>query len=109
MVLFLYQAKKLLELSKLNPKIKKVVPVIDVWKNMTVQELAQSSGRPVNDILEALFFIDNQTEYDGTSIFEDPQTVFETVKKLGSKYRVVSSPSSRKKDESTENKDVVRR
>ncbi|XP_014218516.1 translation initiation factor IF-2, mitochondrial [Copidosoma floridanum] len=101
--------KKLQELAYLNPKQKKIVPVIDVWRNMTVKDLAASAGRPIDDILDALFFVDNETAYDGDSIFEDPQMVYETVKKLGAKYKVISPPSKSNKDDDKENRDAVRR
>lgn len=98
------------ELEIINPKEKKVVPVINVWRNMTVKQLAQSAGRPVDDVLEALFFVDNQNIYEASSIFEDSPILHETVRKLGAKFKVISAPSKVKdEEEDGESHDVVKR
>lgn len=93
----------------INPKVKKENEIIQVWRNMTVRELAASSGRSVDDILDALFFVDNQNIYRANSIFEDPTTLHETVKKLGAKLKIISNPKEKKMEEDGNDRDVVKR
>lgn len=75
---------------------------------MTVRELARSAGRSIDDVLEALYFVDKAGDYEDNSIFEDPPVLHETVRKLGAKFKVVAPPSE-KKTEIDEDHDVVKR
>lgn len=88
-----------MELELLNPKPKKQTEIINAWRNMTVKELAESAGRPVNKILDALSFVDNQTVYDADSIFNDLPVIHETVRKLGAKIRIIARPSLKETDD----------
>lgn len=75
---------------------------------MTVRELALSANRSIDDVLEALYFVDKAGDYDENSIFEDPPALYETVRKLGAKPKVVHPPSE-KKIVSNNDEDVVKR
>ncbi|XP_001600208.1 translation initiation factor IF-2, mitochondrial [Nasonia vitripennis] len=99
---------KLKELELLNPKQKKKSEIISVWRNMTVKELAASAGRPIDEILDALFFVDNQNVYDQKSIFSDLPVLYETVKKLGAKVKVIARPDIKETDDNDEGCDAVK-
>ncbi|OXU17644.1 hypothetical protein TSAR_000745 [Trichomalopsis sarcophagae] len=105
------QKKKLLklkELELLNPKPKNKREIISVWRNMTVKELAVSAGRPIDEILDALFFVDNQNVYDQKSIFSDLPVLYETVKKLGAKVKIIACPDIKETDDNDEGCDAVK-
>ena len=76
---------------------------------MTVKELAASAGRPINDVLDALFFVDQHNAYYVDSIFEDPKILCETVRKLGAKLIIIAPPNQRNSDEKEEDHDVHKR
>ncbi|KAJ8670249.1 hypothetical protein QAD02_001508 [Eretmocerus hayati] len=99
-----------LELAKINPKIKKKVPVVNVWKRMTVKDLATSAGRPMRDIKEALSLVDPEIDVEADSIFEDPAMLNETVRKLGAKARTINPPTLKTNEELNEmDQDAVKR
>lgn len=102
------QLQKLKELELLNPKPKKESEIISVWKNMTVKELAASAGRPIDEILDALFFVDNQNVYDAKSIFGDLPMLHETAKKLGAKVRIIARPGEKETADDDEGCDAVK-
>ena len=75
---------------------------------MTVEELAKSSGHSVKNVLKALSLLDNEVNYKSNSIFEDPSMLYNTVRKLGLKFKVVKPPSE-VVEEVIEDYDAVRR
>lgn len=81
---------------------------MDVWKQMTVSELATSIGRDINDIIEAISLIDSFGRYNKNTILEDPNVLYNTVRKLGAKFKVISRPDS-KVEKDVKNCDVVKR
>ncbi|KAH0568056.1 translation initiation factor IF-2, mitochondrial isoform X1 [Cotesia glomerata] len=80
-----------------KPKATIKLPVINVWKNMTVRELSESTGRSVNDVLEAISYFDAQ-RYNKNTIIEDKRIIFGAVAKLGAKYKIVPSPHEEKQE-----------
>ncbi|XP_008553600.1 translation initiation factor IF-2, mitochondrial [Microplitis demolitor] len=91
-----------------TPKPKSIIkqPVVDVWKNMTVKELSESSGRSVNDVLEAISYFDTN-RYNKNTVIEDKNIIFGSVAKLGAKYKIIASPHE--KNEESKDHDVVKR
>ncbi|KAK0182011.1 hypothetical protein PV327_000185 [Microctonus hyperodae] len=83
------------------------LPVVDIWKNMTVQELSNSCGRSVSDVLTAISYSDN-SRYTKNTAIENRNVLYDAVKKLGAKYKIVPRPDENIKDESI-NCDAVRR
>ncbi|XP_011301783.1 translation initiation factor IF-2, mitochondrial [Fopius arisanus] len=83
------------------------LPVLNVWKRMTVKDMAEVSNRSVKDVLKAISYIDT-SPYDSQTVIEDPQVIFHAVKRLGGRYKLVSPPGSEeiKDDKSI---DAVRR
>ena len=72
---------------------------------MTVKDLATSAGKPINDIFDAISFVDQHKVYYHDTVMENPQIVYETVRKIGAKVRVVNPPSKRKQEEEKEDED----
>lgn len=73
---------------------------------MTVKELSESSGRSVNDVLEAISYFDTN-RYNKNTVIEDKNIIFGSVAKLGAKYKIIASPHE--KNEESKDHDVVKR
>ncbi|XP_020286956.1 translation initiation factor IF-2, mitochondrial [Pseudomyrmex gracilis] len=86
---------------------KKDMSVVDIWNRMTVSELAASAKRDIDDIIEALSFSDSSGKYNENTVIENPNIVYDVMRKLGAKFRLVSRPESREKE--TKDHDVVKR
>ncbi|XP_034938627.1 translation initiation factor IF-2, mitochondrial [Chelonus insularis] len=102
------EEKKLLATTVIQkPKAKSTMPLIKVWPNMTVNELAQAASRSVSDVLQVI-------EYSGVrgfkqnSVIYDGNLLYAAVKKLGLKYVIVPRPDQVEKDE-YEDVDVIKR
>ncbi|KAG8036359.1 hypothetical protein G9C98_003681 [Cotesia typhae] len=80
-----------------KPKASIKLPVINVWKNMTVKELSESTGRSITDVLQAISYFDDQ-RYNKNTIIEDKRIIFGAVAKLGAKYKIVPSPHEVKQE-----------
>nr|XP_033194985.1 translation initiation factor IF-2, mitochondrial [Bombus vancouverensis nearcticus] len=85
---------------------KKSFPVIEVWENMTVKELANSAKRDINDILDVLHIVSGKNIYNRNSILSGGQLISSIIKKLGAKSRIISKQTSNK---DTKYKDITRR
>lgn len=59
---------------------------------MTVRELAEASERTINDVLQAISYSDS-SHYDKNTVIENKNVIFESVKKLGAKYKLVPRPN----------------
>ncbi|KAF7991516.1 hypothetical protein HCN44_008887 [Aphidius gifuensis] len=77
-------------------KKKNQLPVVGIWKNMTVRELSESLDRPINDVLQAISYSDSYNKYDKNTIIENKNIIFDAVKRLGAKYKLVSKPDENK-------------
>lgn len=85
---------------------KKSFPVIEVWENMTVKELANSAKRDINDILDVLYIVSGKNIYNKNSILSGGQLISSIIKKLGAKSKIISKQTSNK---DTKYKDITRR
>lgn len=86
-----------------KPKATQKSPVIGVWKNMTVLELSQVTERSINDVLDAIWYTDS-SKYTKHSVIENRNVLYDAVKRLGVKYKIVPKPT-----ESTEELAIVKR
>ncbi|XP_035724519.1 translation initiation factor IF-2, mitochondrial-like [Vespa mandarinia] len=97
--------------SKIEEKIvkqtKKKLPIIKLWKNMQVDELANIVQRDINDILTAASIIDNNKTYSAKTKFDDVKILCNIVQKLGFRYDIISI--SDKVEKVQENHDVIKR
>ncbi|XP_015110739.1 translation initiation factor IF-2, mitochondrial [Diachasma alloeum] len=82
-------------------------PVLEVWKRMTVQDLSTVSNRSIKDVLTAISYAES-SRYTASTVIEDHQVIFEAVRRLGLRYKLVPAPRSEEvKDEKVN--DAVRR
>ncbi|XP_018351369.1 PREDICTED: translation initiation factor IF-2, mitochondrial isoform X2 [Trachymyrmex septentrionalis] len=89
-------------------KPKKRLPVVDVWKQMTVSELAASAGRDINNVMDAISLFDSFKRYDRNTIIEDPNILYNVVRTLGAKFKMISR-SDNKIEKNTQDCNVVKR
>ncbi|XP_071544942.1 translation initiation factor IF-2, mitochondrial [Panulirus ornatus] len=93
-----------------NPKPLKATKaqVVSIWKNMTVQELADVIGRDLDTLFEIFLYVENSDPYDRPSAAVDNLKVIQdAVKKAGLRFKIVSAPDIKEKEQ--ENKDAFRR
>ncbi|KAL0124558.1 hypothetical protein PUN28_006419 [Cardiocondyla obscurior] len=91
-----------------NLKPKKKLPVVDIWKRMTVSELASSTARDIDDVLNAIFVFDSTGRYNKNTVIEDQTILHNAVRNLGLKFKVIPRPDN-KVEESTKDCNAVRR
>ena len=96
------------ELSNFSHKQskKKSLPVIETWNDMTVQELANSAKRDIEDVLDALYFESRNNTHTKNSILTDRQLIHKVVQRLGAKSKLISK-CAKKVD--LEDMDIVKR
>ncbi|XP_077537137.1 mitochondrial translation initiation factor 2 [Haemaphysalis longicornis] len=75
--------------SKTKPKS----PVVQVWKNITLAELAKVVQRPIDDIYEAILYVENAGQYDeDNAAIDDTDILFKILKRLGFRGQIVAPP-----------------
>ncbi|XP_013171174.1 PREDICTED: translation initiation factor IF-2, mitochondrial isoform X1 [Papilio xuthus] len=81
--------------------------VVGIWRNMTVQDLANVLKKDIDHIFKALEFADknSDTEYKRDTVIHNPQIVREVVKISGCRFKLVARPDELNEEE--ENKDAV--
>ncbi|XP_011702464.1 PREDICTED: translation initiation factor IF-2, mitochondrial-like, partial [Wasmannia auropunctata] len=92
--------------TQLKPK--RHVPVVNIWARMTVSELATSAERDINDVVDAISLCDLVTRYNKNTVVEDPHVLYNAVRKLGAKFKVIPRPDSNV-EKNTKDCDVVKR
>ncbi|XP_076762732.1 mitochondrial translation initiation factor 2 isoform X2 [Xylocopa sonorina] len=90
----------------LKKSVKKSLPLIKVWKEMTVQELADSAMRDVSDVLELLHLQNRQMIFKENSILIDIMLISRVARGLGGKAKVVPKEIEEKK---AKYKDITKR
>ncbi|XP_071868293.1 mitochondrial translation initiation factor 2 isoform X2 [Bombus fervidus] len=85
---------------------KKSLPVIEVWENMTVKELATSAKRDINDVLDVVCIVSGKNIYDKNSILSSGHLISTITKKLGANSKIISKRTS---NIDTKYKDITRR
>ncbi|XP_065220188.1 translation initiation factor IF-2, mitochondrial [Planococcus citri] len=75
------------ELDYTSPKKRK--KVIEVWPNMTVEELSRSMGKPIDDVFELMTFVDNTFGLDRpTDVIENFDTLCDIIKKANLRWKM---------------------
>ncbi|XP_069956941.1 translation initiation factor IF-2, mitochondrial [Cherax quadricarinatus] len=92
-----------------NPKgIKEKSHVVNIWKNMTVQELADAIKRDLDTLFEIFIYVEDSEEYDRPDAAIDNLKVIQNaVKRAGLRFRLASPPD--KIEMTKESKDAFRR
>uniref|UniRef100_A0A131YWF1 Translation initiation factor IF-2, mitochondrial n=1 Tax=Rhipicephalus appendiculatus TaxID=34631 RepID=A0A131YWF1_RHIAP len=90
--------------SRTKPKS----PVVKVWKNITLAELAKVAERPIDDIYEAILLVENASQYDHDDCaIDDTDILFLILKRLGLRGQIVAPPEQQSPKK--EFQDAVRR
>ncbi|KPJ17703.1 Translation initiation factor IF-2, mitochondrial, partial [Papilio machaon] len=81
--------------------------VVGIWRNMTVQDLANVLKKDIDHVYKALEFADknSDTVYKKDTVIHNPQIVREVVKISGCRFKLVARPDELTEEE--ENKDAV--
>ncbi|XP_068217054.1 translation initiation factor IF-2, mitochondrial [Palaemon carinicauda] len=94
----------------LNPKAMKRerAPTVSVWRNMTVQELADAVGKDLDTLYEIFLYVDDSESFDRPSIrIDNVKVIQEAVKRAGFRCDFSNNPLSVEKTK--QNKDAVKR
>ncbi|XP_063985976.1 translation initiation factor IF-2, mitochondrial [Diachasmimorpha longicaudata] len=91
-----------------NQKSTVKLPVVGVWKRMTVQDVATVTNRSIQDVLKAISYADSGY-YTAQTIIEDNQVTFEAVRRLGIRYKLVPAPGTEKVKDNDKDHDAVKR
>lgn len=82
--------------------------IIDIWRNITVKELAEVLDRNLEDVQEVMLYVKGANDIEPTTRLEDIKIIREIVTKCGMKSRVIAAPENEKLIEPKE-RDVVPR
>lgn len=82
--------------------------VVELWRNMTVQELADTIEKDLDHLYECLSFADpmNSNLYGKNTIIHNPEVLKQVVKLSGFKFKMIQRPDEMT-DEQLQNKDAV--
>ncbi|XP_026725711.1 translation initiation factor IF-2, mitochondrial [Trichoplusia ni] len=85
----------------------KSAEVVGIWRNMTVQEIAQVLNKDTEHVFKALEFADknSEVEYKENTVIHNPQIIRDVVKISGCRFKIVPRPDQELETE--ENKDAV--
>ncbi|XP_028031294.1 translation initiation factor IF-2, mitochondrial [Bombyx mandarina] len=80
--------------------------VVGIWRNMTVQDVADVLKKDIDHVFKVLNFADKTgMTYRKDTVIHNPQVVRDIVKISGCRFKLVARPDAEIKDE--ENKDAV--
>ncbi|KAL1460962.1 hypothetical protein WDU94_012896 [Cyamophila willieti] len=92
-----------------KPKEKIHRKVINVWRNMTLRDLATNMGVDCDHLYEVMLYVDNAVYYDKpNSVIYDFQVIVDIITKSGMKYILVN-PTTKPDESRLEEKDVEKR
>lgn len=74
---------------------------------MTVSELANSTNRDIDDIIEAISLSGAFERYKRDTVIQDKNILQNAVRKLGVKFKIIPRPDDN--DKETEDHDVTKR
>ncbi|EDW49131.1 translation initiation factor IF-2, mitochondrial isoform X1 [Drosophila sechellia] len=80
----------------------------NIWKHMTVAQLAKELERPLDDVQEAMLYVKGADNIEPAFKLADLKIIQEIAKKLGAKTRVVATPEESTTDDQKE-RDVAPR
>ncbi|XP_067629595.1 translation initiation factor IF-2, mitochondrial [Eurosta solidaginis] len=109
------EEKKSDRIIEYSPKKKKDVPklegVVDVWRHMSVQDLANSMQRSLDDVQEVMLYVKGADNIEPNARLDDLKIIQEIANKCGTKTRIVAAPDIEhdKSDEMGKHHDVTPR
>ncbi|XP_034487630.1 translation initiation factor IF-2, mitochondrial [Drosophila innubila] len=75
---------------------------IDIWRHMSVSQLAKTLQRPLDDVQEAMLYVRGADNIEAAAKLEDLKIIQEIAKKLGVKTRVIAAPEIAAEEEHKE-------
>lgn len=66
---------------------------LDVWRNITVAEIAKVANLSVDHVQEVMLYVKGVTDFEPRTRIEDPKILKEIVEKCGFKMRVIAQPT----------------
>lgn len=89
------QVKSVVKIAK-----HKQIPSVDVWRNMTVKELASAMNKSIQSVLDMMQYVDNSAKYNRPgSVIDNWKVVEDILKKMRLRHRIVSKPEAVVADE----------
>uniref|UniRef100_A0A8W7PP56 Tr-type G domain-containing protein n=1 Tax=Anopheles coluzzii TaxID=1518534 RepID=A0A8W7PP56_ANOCL len=82
--------------------------VVDIWRNMTVADLARSCQLELEHIQEVMLYVKGAGSIDATARLEDPKVIKDIAAKCGLKTKIVAAPVD-ESEEVLKDRDVVPR
>nr|XP_034177879.1 translation initiation factor IF-2, mitochondrial [Osmia lignaria]XP_034177880.1 translation initiation factor IF-2, mitochondrial [Osmia lignaria]XP_034177881.1 translation initiation factor IF-2, mitochondrial [Osmia lignaria] len=82
-----------------EPK-RRILPTVEIWDNMTVTELANSSKKAINDVIDCLWIKHKNMHFDENTVLTVPLAV-EVIKACGARAKVIA-PGKVKKESTYE-------
>ncbi|XP_004530674.2 translation initiation factor IF-2, mitochondrial [Ceratitis capitata] len=90
------EEKKSDRIIEYSPKKKKhgakLEGIVDVWRHISVQELANSMQRSLEDVQEIMLYVKGADNIEPNARLDDLKIIQEIVNKSGAKTRIVSAP-----------------
>ncbi|KAH8284145.1 hypothetical protein KR054_011235 [Drosophila jambulina] len=71
----------------------------DIWRHMTVAQLAKELERPLDDVQEAMLYVKGADNIEAAAKLSDLKIIQDIAKKLGAKTRVVATPETANGDD----------
>ncbi|KAJ6638505.1 Translation initiation factor IF-2, mitochondrial [Pseudolycoriella hygida] len=79
--------------KKLKNKIK-ILRVADVWRNMTVKELADALERDIEHVQEVMLYVKEADNLEPSTVLNDMKIIREIALKCGQKTKIVTAPAT---------------
>ncbi|KAK3884558.1 hypothetical protein Pcinc_011182 [Petrolisthes cinctipes] len=94
-----------------KPQEKNKKPVVGIWKNMTVQELANAMGRDLDMVFEMFLYVDDSDPYHHPNAsISNLRVIQDTVKRGGLRFQIQNPPDTvQKAEKKEETKDAFKR
>ncbi|XP_055540068.1 translation initiation factor IF-2, mitochondrial [Wyeomyia smithii] len=102
------KAPRVIDFSAKNGKSDAVDKVVDVWRNMTVQELAKSCKLNLEHVQEVMLYVKGVQNIDADARIEDQKIIKEIANKCGLRTKTVAAPGLEKQIE-IKDRDVLPR
>ncbi|GAB0094134.1 translation initiation factor IF-2, mitochondrial [Sergentomyia squamirostris] len=91
------EERKAARIIEYSPKKKNKIELsgtVDVWRNMTVEELAKSAQKSLDHIQEVMLYVPGAEDIDSEARLHDMKVVKEIVAKCGMKMKIIAPPES---------------
>jgi hypothetical protein len=73
--------------------------IVDIWRNMTVKDLADSAGRDLEHVQEAMLYVKDAPDIHPKTKLEDLNIIKDIVKKCGMRMKIVGAPTNQKPEQ----------